>query len=81
MKKAINEKKPYFMYLAYSAPHWPLQAKPEDIAKYKGVYNEEKTLIEVSPSTGNGSEAKPFAMGAGKQSSWSAQITGGSCTI
>ena len=30
---------PFFLYLAYTAPHWPLQAWPEDIAKYKGVYD------------------------------------------
>lgn len=31
--------KPFFMYLAYTAPHWPLQAHKEDIAKYDGVYD------------------------------------------
>jgi len=30
--------KPFFLYLAYTAPHWPLHAWPEDIAKYKGKY-------------------------------------------
>lgn len=34
-----EEKKPFFLYLAYNAPHWPLQALPEDIAKYKGRYS------------------------------------------
>lgn len=29
---------PFFMYVAYTAPHWPLHALPEDIAKYKGKY-------------------------------------------
>lgn len=29
---------PFFLYLAYTAPHWPLHALPEDIAKYKGKY-------------------------------------------
>jgi arylsulfatase A-like enzyme len=33
-----SQKKPFFLYLAYNAPHWPLQALPEDIAKYKGKY-------------------------------------------
>lgn len=36
-----NEKqpdKPFFMYLAFNAPHSPLQAWPEDIAKYRGKY-------------------------------------------
>ena len=31
--------KPFFLYLTYTAPHWPLQALPEDIAKYKGRYD------------------------------------------
>jgi len=35
-----NEDKPFFLYLAYNAPHDPLMAWPEDIAKYKGKYNE-----------------------------------------
>ena len=30
---------PFFLYLAYTAPHWPLQALPEDIAKYEDTYN------------------------------------------
>ena len=29
---------PFFMYVAYTAPHWPLHAKPDDIAKYKDTY-------------------------------------------
>jgi arylsulfatase A-like enzyme len=31
--------KPFFLYLAYTAPHWPLQALHEDIAKYRGKYD------------------------------------------
>ncbi|MEO5997127.1 MAG: arylsulfatase [Chitinophagaceae bacterium] len=31
--------KPFFLYLAFTAPHWPLHALPADIAKYKGKYN------------------------------------------
>lgn len=30
--------KPFFLYLAYQAPHWPLHALPKDIAKYKGKF-------------------------------------------
>ncbi|WP_160148124.1 sulfatase-like hydrolase/transferase [Rubripirellula obstinata] len=29
---------PFFGYLAFYAPHWPLHAKPETIEKYRGVY-------------------------------------------
>lgn len=32
--------RPFFGYLAFTAPHWPLQAHPEDIARYKGRYDE-----------------------------------------
>lgn len=32
--------KPFFHYLAFTAPHFPLHALPEDIAKYQGRYNE-----------------------------------------
>ncbi len=31
--------RPFFGYLAYSAPHWPLQAPEESIAKYRGKYD------------------------------------------
>lgn len=29
---------PNFLYLAYTAPHWPLHARPKDIARYRGKY-------------------------------------------
>ena len=38
VKEAVEDEKPFFWYLAYNAPHFPLQAKPEDIAKYRGQY-------------------------------------------
>ena len=30
---------PFFMYVAYTAAHWPMHARPRDIAKYKGKYD------------------------------------------
>ena len=30
---------PFFLYLAYTAPHWPLHAPEEDIARYDGRYD------------------------------------------
>ncbi len=36
-KKSPN--KPFFMYLAFNAPHWPLHARPEDVARYKGNFD------------------------------------------
>ncbi|HSD08282.1 arylsulfatase, partial [Flavobacterium sp.] len=35
---AAKEKKPFLLYLAHNAPHFPLQAPQEDIAKFKGKY-------------------------------------------
>lgn len=32
--------RPFFAYLAYTAPHWPLQAPRESIEKFKGRYDE-----------------------------------------
>jgi arylsulfatase len=29
---------PFFLYVAENAPHWPLMAPPEDIAKYRDTY-------------------------------------------
>jgi arylsulfatase A-like enzyme len=30
--------RPFFLYLAYNAPHWPIQAHEEDIDKYRDTY-------------------------------------------
>ena len=62
VRKAVKNKKPFMWYLAYNAPHWPLKAKPKDIAKYSGKYkigwdqireNRHKKLIQqgiIEPS-------------------------------
>lgn len=34
-----EKEKPFFAYLAYTAPHWPLQAPQETIKKYHGKYD------------------------------------------
>src|SRR6185369_1607905 len=33
------EGRPFFAYMAYTAPHWPLQAPKESIARFKGWYD------------------------------------------
>lgn len=33
-----KDEKPFFLYLAYNAPHWPLQAKKADYEKFVGKY-------------------------------------------
>ena len=30
--------KPFFLFVAHAAPHWPMHAMPEDIAKYQSAY-------------------------------------------
>ncbi|SFF05662.1 arylsulfatase [Thermophagus xiamenensis] len=35
-----KDDKPFFLYVAHTAPHWPLHALPEDIEKYKDTYKE-----------------------------------------
>jgi len=35
-----GDKAPFFLHLCYTAPHYPLHAKPQDIAKYKGRFND-----------------------------------------
>ena len=77
--------KPFFLYVAHTAPHWPLHALPEDIMKYRGVYDEgwdrlrenryrgliEKGIIkpEIAPPAKNES-GKPWA--ECKQKAWEA---------
>lgn len=38
IEKPIDAEQPFFLYLGYGAAHYPLQARPEDIAKYRGTY-------------------------------------------
>ncbi|PWN52739.1 alkaline phosphatase-like protein [Violaceomyces palustris] len=35
-----EKSKPFFAYLPFTAPHWPLQADPKLVEKYKGVYDQ-----------------------------------------
>ena len=37
--QARSKEQPFFLYLAHNAPHFPLHALPEDIAKYRGRYS------------------------------------------
>lgn len=38
MEDAVTRKQPFFVYLAPTAPHSPIQAREEDIARYRGTY-------------------------------------------
>ncbi|MEM6362939.1 MAG: arylsulfatase [Planctomycetota bacterium] len=59
-----QDDRPFFLYLAYTVPHWPLHARQEDIQKYVGKYRDigwdelrrqrlakQKQLGIVDPST------------------------------
>ncbi|OAA58922.1 arylsulfatase [Niveomyces insectorum RCEF 264] len=34
-----KDDRPFFAYLPFTAPHWPLQAPPEYVKKYRGMYD------------------------------------------
>ncbi|MFO8002475.1 MAG: arylsulfatase [Marinilabilia sp.] len=35
-----QDENPFFLYVAHTAPHWPLHALPEDIKKYEDTYTD-----------------------------------------
>ena len=39
IQRAAKSEQPFFLYVAYTAPHYPLHARPETIQKYDGVYD------------------------------------------
>ena len=58
IKNGEGSGKPFFGYLAFTAPHWPLHAPDADITKYKGRYKEGYDLIKISTTGGVLSLAK-----------------------
>jgi arylsulfatase len=36
--READPSRPFLLYMAHYAPHWPLHAKPEDIARYRDLY-------------------------------------------
>ena len=54
---AHHRDRPFFLYLAFNAPHFPLQAPPEDIARYRGRYAEGWEAVRPSVGSGSGSSA------------------------
>ena len=40
LKEAVTTDKPFFLYVAHIAPHWPLHAREADIAAYREQYRE-----------------------------------------
>ncbi|MGX5856563.1 sulfatase family protein [Dyadobacter jiangsuensis] len=42
VRNAASQKKPFFLYLAYNAPHVPLQAKEEDMKKFAHIQDKDR---------------------------------------
>lgn len=40
VRRYAEDEDPFFMYVAHTAPHWPLHARQEEIQKYSGRYRE-----------------------------------------
>ena len=43
-----DDDRPFFAYLAFQAPHWPLQAPRETIEKYRGRYDDGPDVLRDS---------------------------------
>lgn len=41
----VKSGEPFFLYLAFTAPHYPLHARPETIAGYDGIYDKGWDLL------------------------------------
>jgi arylsulfatase len=40
VRKHAGREDPFFMYVAHTAPHWPLHAREEDLEKYEGRFRD-----------------------------------------
>jgi arylsulfatase len=40
IREFATDDRPFFIYLAHTAPHWPLHARPADRGKYRGRYKD-----------------------------------------
>lgn len=50
LAEARATKRPWYLYLAFNAPHAPLHALPEDYAKYKGRYDAGWDVVRAARS-------------------------------
>lgn len=48
MKTGEQDDQPFFAYLTYTAPHWPLQAPQEYMNKYKGKYDDGYSVLKAN---------------------------------
>jgi arylsulfatase A-like enzyme len=42
---------PFFLYLAYNCPHTPMEAKPEELAKFSGIKDETRRTLAAMMSS------------------------------
>ena len=40
IREAAGKGQPFFLHVSYTAPHWPLHAPEEDVARYQGRYHD-----------------------------------------
>jgi arylsulfatase len=40
VREMARDDRPFFLYVAHCAPHWPLHARPEDLARYRDTYRD-----------------------------------------
>jgi arylsulfatase A-like enzyme len=40
LRQLAQADRPFFLHVAYTAPHYPLQARPQDIERYRGRYKD-----------------------------------------
>jgi arylsulfatase len=48
IERAAADGTPAFVYAAYTSPHWPLHALPEDMARYRGRYRQGWDALRAS---------------------------------
>ena len=48
LEEARQTRKPWYLYIAFNAPHAPLHALPDDYAKYKGRYDEGWDIVRAA---------------------------------
>lgn len=46
--RARSPDRPFFLYVTFTAAHWPMHALPEDIARYRGVYDAGYAAIRMA---------------------------------
>ncbi|NQD56564.1 arylsulfatase [Pseudomonas sp. CM25] len=45
LRRSTGSEKPFFAYVAYTSPHWPLQAPDEYLDKYHGRYDQGYDIV------------------------------------